>query len=356
MRERDDERFMRAALRQAAKGVGKTSPNPAVGAVLVCGRDVIAKGYHRTAGTAHAEVDCLANLGKTVPPDATLYVTLEPCSTSGRTPPCTDTLIHSGIRRIVVGAVDPNPRHAGRGLEVLRNAGIEVRSDILAAECSALNKPFNKWIQTGQPYVIAKCGMSLDGRLTTPEGSSRWITSAASRRHANRRRAMVDAVMVGAETVRKDNPRLTLREGKHSRQPWRVVLSRSGSLPQTAHLFSDRYAERTLVFGDESLQSVLTKLGQREITSVLLEGGGQILAQALDYRLIDRLELYLGSIFTGGPVLAFGGNGAGSTAEALRLAELSYERIGSDIFVSGEVASFPTPEEQSCATSRRLFS
>ncbi len=339
----DDERFMRAALLEAAKGMGKTSPNPAVGAVLVRGRDIIARGYHRRAGAPHAEVDCLAAYANTIPKRATLYVTLEPCSTTGRTPPCTDALIASGVRAVVIGATDPNPRHTGRGMKILRNAGLEVRSGVLARECAALNRGFNKWIQTSQPYVIVKCGMSLDGRLTRPEGSPRWITSAASRSHANRRRAMVDAILVGAETVRADNPRLTIRDAKHARQPWRVVLSRSGSLPRKAHLFNDQHAERTLVFGDEPLASVLTDLGQRQITSVLIEGGCEILAQALDHRLVDRLELYLGPMCTAGPVFAFGGKGVASTAGALRISEVSYERIGGDIFVSGDIADAPPP-------------
>ncbi len=339
----EDEKFMRAAIREAEKGLGKTSPNPAVGAVLVCGDGIIAKGHHRHAGAAHAEIECLTNVARSVPRRTTLYVTLEPCSTPGRTPPCTDALIAAGLRKVVIGAIDPNPRHAGRGIEILRNAGVEVRSGILAAECAGMNKPFNKWVQTGLPYVIAKCGMSLDGRLTTPQANSRWITSAESRRYANRRRAFVDAILVGAETVRTDNPRLTVREVKYARQPWRVVLSRSGSLPRNAHLFSDSHAERTLVFGDETLASVLTKLGQREITSVLIEGGGEIFAQALDNQLLDRLELYLGSILAGGPVLAFGGKGAASTGDALRLSEVHYERIGTDVFVSGDIAVAPAP-------------
>lgn len=329
---------MRAALDEAEKGVGNTSPNPAVGAVFVRAGKIVARGHHRAAGAPHAEIECLEKLGRRAATDSTLYVTLEPCSTHGRTPPCTDALIAAGVRRVVIGVADPNPRHAGRAVEILSRAGVDVRSGVLAAECSALNRPFNKWIQTRRPYVIAKCGMSLDGHLTKPETDSRWITSAASRRHANRRRGLVDAILVGAETVRIDNPRLTVRETKHARQPWRVVLSRSGSLPQSGHLFTDKHANQTLIFRDDSLASVLAQLGEREITSVLIEGGGQILAQALDERLIDRLELYLGAVFTGGPVLAFGGNGAASTGEAVRLRDVRYERIGDDIFVSGELA------------------
>jgi diaminohydroxyphosphoribosylaminopyrimidine deaminase/5-amino-6-(5-phosphoribosylamino)uracil reductase len=187
-----------------------------------------------------------------------------------------------------------------------------------------------------QPYVIAKCGMSLDGRLTPPPGEERWITSAASRRHANRLRAQVDAILVGAETVRADNPRLTVRGVRDARQPLRVVLSNSGRLPEDAHLFTDRFAPRTLVFRNQTLEAVLAELGSKETTSVLLEGGGDVLSQALDGRLVDEVQIYLGAVFTGGPVVAFAGRGAGATLEALRLRNARYEQIGGDVFVTGE--------------------
>lgn len=331
----DDETFMRAALREAKKGVGATSPNPAVGAVLVAGGKIIAKGFHRHAGAAHAEAECLNNVGR-IPRASTLYVTLEPCSTTGRTPPCTSAILKAKVSRVVVGAIDPNPAHRGRGIKVLQDEGVLVDAGILAAECTALNRAFNKWIVTGRPYVIAKCGMSLDGRLTAAPGEPRWITSAAARQHANAQRAFVDAILVGAETVRIDNPRLTVRTGRGARQPWRVVFSQSGAMPRKAHLFNDAHADRTLVFTDHSLDSVLTELGKREVTSVLIEGGGTVLSQALDGRLIDAVEIYLGPIFTGGPVLAFGGSGAANTAEALRLSEVTYDRIGNDVYLHAQ--------------------
>ncbi|MFN2475395.1 MAG: bifunctional diaminohydroxyphosphoribosylaminopyrimidine deaminase/5-amino-6-(5-phosphoribosylamino)uracil reductase RibD [Chthoniobacterales bacterium] len=330
-----DEKFMRAALREAKKGAGKTSPNPAVGAVLVAAGKIIAKGFHRYAGAPHAEAECLGKV-RAAARDATLYVTLEPCSTTGRTPPCTSAIIAAGISRVVVGAVDPNPAHGGRGIKLLQDAGVLVESGVLAAECTALNRPFNKWIQTGLPYVIAKCGMSLDGRLTAARNESRWITSAAARQHANARRALVDAILVGAETVRTDNPRLTVRAIAGARQPWRVVLSRSGTLPRRAHLFSDAHADRTIVFSEHSLDSVLTELGKRGITSVLIEGGGSVLSQALEGRLIDAVEIYLGPVFTGGPVLAYGSVGVANTTDAVRLSNVTYEQIGNDVYMSAQ--------------------
>lgn len=326
---------MRAALREARKGLGRTSPNPAVGAVLVLGRNVASKGHHARAGLAHAEIECLRRFKNAVPKKAVLYVTLEPCSTIGRTGSCTEAIIRSGVRHVVIGASDPNPQHAGRGIEILKKAGLEVRSGVLAEECSALNEAYDKWITTRRPFVIAKCGMSLDGRLSRPPGETRWITSAASRAHAHRLRAQVDAILIGAETLRADNPRLTLRGVRGAKQPWRIVLSRSGSLPRQANLFVDRFAERTIVCDERNLDGVLRDLGAREITSVLIEGGGKVLGHALDQRLVDKVQLYLGPIFTGGPVIAFAGLGAGSTPEAPRLDRVRYERIGHDVCVMG---------------------
>jgi diaminohydroxyphosphoribosylaminopyrimidine deaminase/5-amino-6-(5-phosphoribosylamino)uracil reductase len=306
-----------------------------VGAVLVINGRIAARGHHRQAGLPHAEIECLRNFGRYVPNDAVLYVTLEPCSTTGRTRPCTTQLIDAGVRKIVIGAIDPNPLHAGRGLEILRGARIDVQIGILSDECVSLNEAFNKWIVTGQPFVIAKCGMSLDGRLTRPPREPRWITNAAARRHARALRAQVDAIVVGATTVRTDNPRLTARDARQTRQPWRVVLTRSGKLPRTARLFNDRFAERTLVYQGKSLGTVLADLGQRNVTSVLIEGGGDVLGQALDAHLIDKMQLYLGDMFTGGPVIAFPGRGADATQDAAYLDRIAYERLGQSICVTG---------------------
>jgi diaminohydroxyphosphoribosylaminopyrimidine deaminase/5-amino-6-(5-phosphoribosylamino)uracil reductase len=238
------------------------------------------------------------------------------------------------VKNVVVGTVDVNPRHCGRGITQLRNAGVKVRDGILAEECARLNEGFNKWIVTGRPFVIAKCGMSLDGRLTRPPGEPRWITGFAARRDAHQLRSHVDAVVVGAETVRVDNPRLTARGMRHARQPWRVVLTRSGDLPPQARLFSDRLAARTLVYRRKALAAVLGDLGKKNVTSVLIEGGGEVLGQALDAHLIDKVQLYLAPILTGGPVIAFSGRGAEATVNAIRLDRVSYQRIGQNVCVT----------------------
>jgi diaminohydroxyphosphoribosylaminopyrimidine deaminase/5-amino-6-(5-phosphoribosylamino)uracil reductase len=325
---------MRVALKEARKAVGQTSPNPAVGAVLVINNRIVAKGHHRGAGREHAEIECLRNFGSPVPEGATLYVTLEPCSTVGRTGPCTNGIIKAGVKEVVVGIMDVNPRHQGRGIAQLRAAGIKVRDGILAEECARLNEAFNKWIVSGRPFVIAKCGISLDGRLGRRPAEPRWITDAAARRDAHRLRACVDAVLVGAQTVRADNPRLTVRGLRTRQQPWRVVVTRSGRLPSRAHLFCDRFAKRTLVYKGKSLAAVLKDLGRKNITSVLIEGGGNVLGQALDARLIDKVQLYLGPILTGGPLIAFPGVGANNATQAIRLDRISYRRIGQSVCVT----------------------
>ena len=262
-------------------------------------------------------------------------MTLEPCSTKGRTGACTDQILRAGVKSIVIGATDPNPRHRGRGIEILRDAGIEVRTGVLAEECALLNETFNKWIATGIPFVIAKCGMSLDGRLTRPKKESRWLTSVTARRHAQTLRAQSDAVLVGADTIRIDNPRLTVRRASHHRQPVRVVLTRSGKIPGDAHVFTDRFAKNTRVYRNETLPAILADLGARNITSLIIEGGGRVLGQALDERLIDKVQIYVAPILTGGPIVAFGGRGALRTHHGAHLERVRFEKIGPDICVTG---------------------
>ena len=335
----DDEKFMRLALREAAKGLQQTSPNPSVGAVIVKAGRVIAKGWHRRAGGPHAEIEALRSLRN---PDlargSTMYVTLEPCCTHGRTPPCTEAIVNAGIARVVVGATDPNPRHAGRGFAILEKARVAVTHGMMEGECAALNAAFNKWVTTGLPLVTAKAGLSLDGRLTRAEGEGRRLTSDASRADVMRLRARVDAIIVGAGTVRADNPRLTvrgLRDGAH-RQPWRVVLTRSGRLPKRAHLFCDAHRERTLVFLGKSLRAVLQNLAMRGCTAVMIEGGGALLGSAFDARLVDRVQFYLAPLLCGGPDVV-GGLGAGSTRESPRLENAVFRKIGPDIRLTAEV-------------------
>lgn len=306
---------------------------------------IIGRGWHRKAGEPHAEIEAIRSLKR--PADAagaTIYVTLEPCSTHGRTPPCCDAIRANGFARVVIGAVDPNPAHAGRGVEILRAAGIEVEAGILAEECTALNRAFNKWIVTRVPWVIAKAGMSLDGRFTRPPGEGQWLTSPESRAHAMGLRASVDAILVGAETVRADDPQLTLRglPDFAEKQPWRVVLTRSGDLPQKAKLFTDAHRERTLVFQRKPLRSVLRELGKRGISSVLIEGGGEVLGEAFDRRLVDEAHFYLAPMLCGGPTV-IGGRGAATSWDSVLLNGAHYDRIGDDLHISGFTLQKPIP-------------
>lgn len=340
-----DERFMRLALAEARKGLGHTSPNPAVGAIIVANGELVSRAHHQKAGGPHAEIKCLEKIGGRLPSGSTLYVTLEPCSSVGQTGRCTDAILRAGLRRVVVGALDVNPRHQGRGIKILQDSGLDARVGVLNQECTALNEAFNKWIITKRPFVIAKCGMTLDGRLTRPRGESRWITGPAARRAAHTLRAQVDAILVGAETLRADNPRLTVRGVPGAKQPWRIVLTRSGKLSSDLKVLHDRYAERTVIYRKRSLDFVLEDLGRKNITSVLIEGGGQILGEALDARLIDKVHLYIAPLLSGGPVLAFAGRGTPHTQNAARLEQVSYRRLASDICVSGYPKYGPNGEE-----------
>ncbi len=333
-----DEKHMHAALLEARCGLGQTSPNPAVGAVIVRGGKVIARGFHRRAGMPHAEIEAIRALEKPeLARGATIYVTLEPCSTHGRTPPCVEAIVRAGFRRVVIGAIDPNPAHAGRGVDLLKAAGIAVKAGILEAECRELNAAFNHWIVTKMPLVIAKAGMSLDGRLTRPPGEGQWLTSAAARADAQKLRAQVDAILIGAGTLRADNPRLTVRGVKGARQPWRVVLTRSGRLPKDAHVFTDKHRDRTLVYRGQSLRAVLRDLGRKQITSVLIEGGGQVLGEAFDRKLVQRVQFYVAPLLCGGPDVVVGGRGVGATVEAPLIRNPHYEKLGDNLRLTGEV-------------------
>jgi diaminohydroxyphosphoribosylaminopyrimidine deaminase/5-amino-6-(5-phosphoribosylamino)uracil reductase len=205
-----------------------------------------------------------------------------------------------------------------------------------------LNEAFNKWIATGIPFVIAKCGMTLDGRLTRRKNESPWITSAAARRHAQTLRAQSDAILVGAETIRIDNPRLTVRSQTRSRQPARVIITRSGKIPRNARVLTDPFAKKTYVYRNETLATILADLGAKQITSVMIEGGGDVLGQALDERLIDKVQIYIAPIFAGGPVFAFAGRGAAHSRDSAHLERIQVEKIGPDVCVSG-YPKYPLP-------------
>ncbi len=333
-----DERFMRLALREAERGVGHTSPNPAVGAVIVKNGRVLSRGYHHKAGQPHAEIEALLALGSEARArGTTIYVTLEPCSTHGRTPPCTEAIRRAGFARVVIGATDPNPRHAGKAVAILEAGGITLRAGVLGAECEALNRAFNRWIVTGRPWVIAKAALTLDGRLTRPPNEDRWLSGSTARARAHRLRAQVDAILIGAGTLRADDPRLTVRGvpgADPQRQPWRVVLTRGGNLPGNAHLFTDQWRERTLIYRRRTLPQVFLDLGRRQVTSVLIEGGGQVLGQAFEQGLVDEAQFFLTPWLAAGPASATSGKRL-ALPHGATLCKTRFERLGRDILLSG---------------------
>ena len=326
---------MRIALREAEKGLGRCSPNPAVGAVLVRGGQLISTGYHRKAGRPHAEIEALSKAPASTICGCTLYVTLEPCSTFGRTPPCTDAIIATRVGRVVVGSIDRNPVHAGKGIERLRSAGIRVTTGILEDQCRLLNVGFDRWISSGRPWVIAKIAQSLDGRITRPPGESAALTGAAAHRRVQTLRATVDAIMVGAETLRRDNPRLTVRGIRSARQPWRVIVTRTGTLPSESNLLNDHFRDRTLVFRERSWDEILGDLGKRGVTRLLVEGGGEILGELLDADLIDEVWSFFAPWLTGGNKPSFGGQGVPDNLAAKVLHRPRFERFDSDILIRG---------------------
>ncbi|MCI0535062.1 MAG: bifunctional diaminohydroxyphosphoribosylaminopyrimidine deaminase/5-amino-6-(5-phosphoribosylamino)uracil reductase RibD, partial [Verrucomicrobiales bacterium] len=313
-----DVTFMRLALRLARYGYGETSPNPMVGAVLVRNGKVIGQGWHRRAGEPHAEVEAIRDAQKRgfKASGATLYVTLEPCSTHGRTPPCTEAIMACGIRRLVVAATDPNPKHAGRGFRLLRAAGVEVQAGLLRDEATRLNEAFNHWIVQGKPFVTVKAAMSLDGKIATVSGESKWITSEQARAHAMRLRQGADAVLVGVNTILADNPTLTFRpastrrRGTKAERLRRIVLDSEARTPRNAKVVADGLASLTTVVVTETapkrrvqalaktvtvwtaplrdskldLVWLLQRLGTENVTSLLVEGGGEVNASFLMQR------------------------------------------------------------------------
>jgi diaminohydroxyphosphoribosylaminopyrimidine deaminase/5-amino-6-(5-phosphoribosylamino)uracil reductase len=326
---------MRTAIAEAAKGSGKTFPNPAVGAVIVSGGKIISRGFHHAAGLPHAEIEALRGIAPGQTLGATLYVTLEPCSSHGKTPPCTGALIASGIGRVVYGATDPDKRHRGRAARILNNAGIQVAGGVLSEECAALNPHWNHRHSTGMPWVIAKAGMSLDGRIDSPP-RRRWITSAASRHEAMHLRASVEAVLVGGGTVRTDDPSLTVRGIRLPRgvpQPWRVVWTKGGNLPKTSRLLTDPHRHRTIILSGMSLRAALKELARRGISSVLIEGGGSTLGEAFARKLVDEVRFFIAPIVQGGNVATLGERGL----PPVILKDAVHTRIGADVMVSALV-------------------
>lgn len=341
----DDPRafFMDLALDEARRGWGLTNPNPMVGAVVVRDGKVIGRGFHHGAGLAHAEIEALADVRRNGADarGAELYVTLEPCSTTGRTGPCTEAILAAGIGKVFVGAVDPNPRHAGRGIDILRERGVEVGTGILERECAKLNHGFFKWIVTGRPFVTLKLATTLDGRIATASGDSKWVTGEAARSRVQELRKLADAVMVGGETLRRDMPRLTVREPENwPRQPLRIVATRDAKLvSQLPELYPDGRIEAVNLPDAAAWEKFLLGLGKREMIDLLIEGGGGLASSALAAHAVDRVEFHIAPKILGGkesrPAVA--GASPELMAQALVLRDVEVAQLGDDVMISGEL-------------------
>jgi diaminohydroxyphosphoribosylaminopyrimidine deaminase/5-amino-6-(5-phosphoribosylamino)uracil reductase len=406
MRPMSDAQFLRLALRLARRGTGATSPNPLVGAVLVKRGKIIGRGWHRRAGLPHAEIEALRDAQKRghSPRGATLYVTLEPCCTHGRTPPCTEAIIAAGIQRVVIGATDPNPNHAGKGFKILQRAGIEVsvsgsagilpasssihksttrRQDAgapgaLAAECTRLNEAFNHWIVRHTPFITVKAAMTLDGKIATASGESKWITGAKARAHGMKLRHASDAILVGVNTILADDPSLTVRKQiadgrwQMGKQLRRIVLDSRARTPLTAKVVSDEWAALTTIVVGKSapkkrvaalakrvkviiaplnksaignrqlainLRWLLQKLGAENVTSLLVEGGGEMNASFLLGGFAQRVAFFYAPKILGGRDArkAVAGDGAKSLSEIVQLHDVEWRKLGEDLLLTARV-------------------
>ena len=358
------EPFMQRALDLARQGLGRTAPNPAVGAVVVRENGVVGEGFHARAGQPHAEVVALQQAGE-LARGAELYVTLEPCCHRGRTGPCTEAIIAAGIARVSIGAVDPNPLVSGKGVLQLQAAGVEVVEGPCQAACRELIAPFAKHLQTGLPYVVYKAAMTLDGQTATVDGDSRWISSEKSRDLVHQLRNQVDGIMVGAGTVTVDDPQLTARPTGPARDPVRIVVDGSlSTLPQATVYTQASNAGTILVTADDQLPDTLqpyrstgaeiVQVGRREgglnldealralaarnLHSLMLEGGSQLAAAMLKAELIDRVMIFVAPMLVGGHGRGlFAGPGVARLGEAYRLRRMQVRQVDGDLLVEGEV-------------------
>lgn len=381
----EDIRLSRLALRLARRGYGKTSPNPMVGAVLVKAGRIIGSGWHRAAGQPHAEIEAIRSAQRRAQAikGATLYVTLEPCCTHGRTPPCTEAIIEAQIKKVVIGAPDPNPLHQGRGYGILKRAGIEVARGALQQACEELNPAFNHWIVHRTPLVTVKAAMTIDGKIATSSGESKWITSKASRAYGMKLREGTDAILIGINTVLADNPSLTIRNLKpekkgatstagNRKQPRRIVLDALARTPLNARVVTDMHAARTTIVVSKrapksrvsalakqvrvlvgpsiksstpsshptlDLSSILKMLGAENVTSLLVEGGGEVNASFLCKNLAQRIAFFYAPKVIGGrdSIPAVGGSGAASLDQALRLTSVQWRKLGPDLLLTARI-------------------
>jgi diaminohydroxyphosphoribosylaminopyrimidine deaminase/5-amino-6-(5-phosphoribosylamino)uracil reductase len=360
---KDHTYYMNLALRLSLKARGKTSPNPMVGAVVVKNGYIVGKGYHKRAGLAHAEVLALDDAGKKAK-GATLYVTLEPCTHFGKTPPCINKIIQSGIKEVIVGMIDPNPLNNGRGIQVLKQHKIKVQVGILENEIRGLNKVFIKYITKKIPYITVKVGQSLDGKIATKTGDSQWITSDASRSYAHKIRNSYDAIMVGVNTILRDNPKLDAASG--ARKIPKIVVDSQLSTSEDANIFSNNstviiatiatkpgqetenrniLAQKAKILeikekeGQVNLRDMMKKLARLGITNILVEGGGILIGSLFDEGLVDQVLFFISPKIIGGreAIHSVMGRGIARMDKAIKLKDVSFRRMGEDLLVEGYV-------------------
>lgn len=364
-----DEDFMRVALNLARNATGRTSPNPLVGAVIVREGRIVGAGWHRKAGTPHAEIHAL-NMAGDLASGATLYVTLEPCSHHGRTGPCAEAVVKAGIKRCVIAMEDPNPKVAGKGIAILEQAGIEVRCGVLEDEARELNEVFLKWITAKRPFVVLKTAMSLDGKIATATGKSQWITGEAARRRGHEFRDIYDSILVGIGTVLADDPSLTTRlpDGA-GKNPVRIVVDSQARTPLTAKVITDGQARTIIAVSSQApvhrivalreagaevieafdksksdlskvdLSILMEKLGAMEISSVYVEGGGTVNFSLLKAGLVDKVHAFIAPKLIGGreALTPVEGEGFAELTDAVELERTTVETIGQDILLTGYV-------------------
>ncbi|MEI9960130.1 MAG: bifunctional diaminohydroxyphosphoribosylaminopyrimidine deaminase/5-amino-6-(5-phosphoribosylamino)uracil reductase RibD [Limisphaerales bacterium] len=363
---KSDLKCMKLAFHLAKLGYGMTSPNPMVGAVLVKNGKIIGHGWHRRAGLPHAEIEALHDAQKRGhnSKGATFYVTLEPCCTHGRTPPCTEAIIAAGIKKVVVGATDPNPKHAGKGFKILKRGGVKIVHGILADECSKLNEAFNHWIVHRTPFVTVKAAMTLDGKIATASGESKWITGEKARAHGMKLRQGSDAILVGINTILMDNPSLTVRT-KMAKPIRRIILDSRARTPLNSIVVNDEFTRLTTIVLSKNAPKnrvgklaekvnvlvaptkksaidlcwLLKKLGSENVASLLVEGGGEVNASFLFGGFAQRVAFFYAPKILGGrdSRKAVAGNGIKSLMDAIFLRAIEWQKLGEDLLLTARV-------------------
>jgi diaminohydroxyphosphoribosylaminopyrimidine deaminase/5-amino-6-(5-phosphoribosylamino)uracil reductase len=354
--------FMKLALALAKKGIGKTNPNPIVGAVIVKDGRIVAKGYHKEFGKEHAEVNAIKNAKEDIP-GATLYVTLEPCVHYGHTPPCVDAIIKSGIKKVVIATSDPNPIVNGKGIRKLRKNGIEVKVGVLEKEAKEINKVYFHYIKTGFPYVTVKAAMSIDGKIATETGNSKWISSISSRKEVSKLRTQIDGIMVGVNTIIKDDPLLIPRYHKSEKKPIRIVVDTYCRIPLSSRVIKDKSA-KTLIATTRlankrkiemlkklnveyiilkrkneyvDIISLMKELAKRGISHILIEGGGKLIASAFKNKIVNEVKIFIAPKIIGGENALTLVEGVKTMNQAIELTNMRFKRIGHDILLEADV-------------------